>query len=76
MIVCHCAVVNCRTIGDAVDDGATTLSRVCASTGAGQQCGTCVFAIKRVITERAGSRARALATHLPAASGDELEQPA
>lgn len=74
MIVCHCAVVNCRTLGEAVDDGATTLAAVCAATGAGQGCGTCVFGIKRVVSARLDARARALAEQDDAVLG--LEQPA
>ena len=43
MIVCHCGVVNDRAVASAVDGGARTLAGVCRTTGAGQQCGTCVF---------------------------------
>lgn len=51
MIVCHCAVVGDRQIADAVAAGANTLSRVCASTGAGRDCGACVFSVRRILCE-------------------------
>ncbi len=51
MIVCHCGVVNDRAVADAVEGGARTLSAVCRTTGAGQNCGTCVFSIRRLLCE-------------------------
>jgi bacterioferritin-associated ferredoxin len=51
VIVCHCGVVNDRAVTDAIRSGARTLSGVCKSTGAGQNCGTCVFSIKRLLCE-------------------------
>lgn len=51
VIVCHCAVVACRDITVAAERGASTLSQVCASTGAGQDCGACVFSVKRILCE-------------------------
>lgn len=51
MIVCHCAVVGDRQIAEAVVAGANTLSRVCASTGAGRDCGACVFSVRRILCE-------------------------
>ncbi|MFX4288154.1 (2Fe-2S)-binding protein [Janibacter sp. G349] len=55
VIVCHCAVVGERQIADAAAAGATTLSRVCASTGAGRDCGACVFSVRRILCESVGS---------------------
>ena len=55
MIICHCGVVNGDTVARAVDAGARTLSQVCRSTGAGQDCGTCVFALRRLICEHEAS---------------------
>ncbi len=46
MIVCHCRVVSDRDIASAIDAGATTLAGVCRSTGAGQQCGGCIFGVR------------------------------
>lgn len=51
MIICQCAVVSDRAVIQAVDSGARTLAQVCRVTDAGQDCGACVFNVKRVITE-------------------------
>ena len=51
MIVCHCAVVGDRQVAASVEAGAHTLSQVCASTGAGRDCGSCVFSVRRIICE-------------------------
>lgn len=61
MIVCHCAVVNCKTIAGAVEAGANTLSSVCSRTGAGQECGGCVFTVRRIMCEHQELRAEQLA---------------
>ena len=49
MIVCHCHVVNDAAIAAAVDAGARTLGQVCRSTGAGSDCGSCVFSVRRLV---------------------------
>ncbi|WP_347350560.1 (2Fe-2S)-binding protein [Intrasporangium sp.] len=49
--MCHCAVVNDACVKDAVDCGAKSLGQVCRATGAGRDCGSCVFALKRLICE-------------------------
>ena len=51
MIVCHCRVVTDRAVAAAVRDGARSLAGVCRSTGAGQDCGACVFSLKRLVCE-------------------------
>ncbi|MDN5789399.1 MAG: (2Fe-2S)-binding protein [Micrococcales bacterium] len=51
MILCQCKVVNGDSIERAVDAGARTLGQVCRATGAGQDCGSCVFAVKRLICD-------------------------
>ena len=51
MIVCHCRVVTDRAVTEAVRDGARSLAAVCRSTGAGQDCGSCVFSLKRLVCE-------------------------
>jgi bacterioferritin-associated ferredoxin len=51
VIFCHCAVVTDRTVAAALDAGARTVAQVCRATGAGQGCGTCVFALKRLICQ-------------------------
>ncbi len=60
MIVCHCAVVNDVAIIAAVDDGAATLARVCAATGAGTDCGGCVRVVKSLVVEHDVAKARTL----------------
>lgn len=51
MIVCHCQVVNDRAVVAAVQAGARTLGQVCRATGAGKDCGSCVFAVRRLLCE-------------------------
>ena len=51
MIFCHCAVVSDREVAQAIDAGARTVAQVCRSTGAGQQCGSCVFSVRRVVCQ-------------------------
>ena len=52
MIVCHCAVVNDHAVSRAVDNGAGTVAQVCAATGAGRGCGSCVLTVKRLLSQR------------------------
>ena len=56
MIVCHCRVVTDRQVADAVDRGARSLARLCRSTGAGQDCGACVFSLKRLVCDHEAAR--------------------
>jgi bacterioferritin-associated ferredoxin len=51
VIFCHCAVVGDRQVAEAIDSGADTVASVCRATGAGQQCGTCIFSVRRVVCE-------------------------
>lgn len=62
MIFCHCAVVSDRAVATAVDAGARTVAQVCRATGAGRDCGTCVFAVKRIICEHVADSAESLVT--------------
>ena len=57
MIVCQCHVVNERAIAAAVDAGARTLGQVCRMTGAGRDCGACVFSVRRLVCEHEPPRA-------------------
>lgn len=66
VIVCHCAVVGDKQIAAVVAAGATTLSQVCASTGAGRDCGSCVFSVRRVLCETAGAEVASDLSHIPA----------
>jgi bacterioferritin-associated ferredoxin len=52
VIVCHCDVVNDAQIARAVEQGARTVAQVCGATGAGRQCGSCVFTVKRIICQQ------------------------
>lgn len=51
MIVCHCRVVNDRSVEAAFDEGARTVSAVCRATGAGQDCGSCLFTLKALVCQ-------------------------
>ena len=51
MIFCHCAVVGDREVARAIDAGADTVAAVCKATGAGQQCGSCIFSVRRVLCD-------------------------
>ena len=55
VIFCHCAVVGDRDVAAAVEAGARTVAQVCKATGAGQQCGSCVFSVRRVLCEHESS---------------------
>ena len=55
MIVCHCRVVSDRAVVGAVQQGARSVAAVCRSTGAGQDCGACVFSLKRLVCEHGTS---------------------
>ena len=57
MIVCHCAVVNDDAVADAIDNGARTVAQVCGATGAGKNCGSCVFTLKRLLCQHESSTA-------------------
>ena len=56
VIFCHCAVVGDRQVADAIDAGADTVASVCKATGAGQQCGTCIFSVRRVLCDHQAQR--------------------
>ncbi|GGU20018.1 MULTISPECIES: (2Fe-2S)-binding protein [Nocardioides] len=50
MIVCQCRVVTDRDVDAALADGARTVSAICRSTGAAQDCGSCIFSVKKQVT--------------------------
>jgi bacterioferritin-associated ferredoxin len=71
VIFCHCAVVGDRQVAEAIDGGADTVASVCRATGAGQQCGTCIFSVRRVVCEhQAKSQVRTQAQATPAIGVD------
>ena len=51
MIVCHCRVVSDRAIHAAVADGARTVASACKATGAGRDCGSCVFSVRALVCQ-------------------------
>ena len=51
MILCHCHVVSDRAVATAVVSGARTLAGVCRSTGAGRDCGACVFSVRKAVQD-------------------------
>jgi len=69
VIFCHCAVVGDREVAEAVAAGATTVASVCKATGAGQECGSCIFSVRRVLCEHQ-------ATSQGSAQGSGQVQPA
>jgi bacterioferritin-associated ferredoxin len=68
MIVCHCGVVSDRDISAAVEDGARSLTEVCKKTGAGQNCGGCIFSVKRILCQHGAVLAPAVTEVAGAAS--------
>ena len=58
MIVCHCRVVTDRQVVDAVRGGVASLAGVCRTTGAAQDCGACVFSVKRLVCEHGSEQSR------------------
>lgn len=59
MIFCHCAVVGDREVARAVESGADTVAAVCKATGAGQQCGSCIFSVRRVLCDHQAHKVQA-----------------
>jgi bacterioferritin-associated ferredoxin len=51
VIVCHCQVLTDRDVTQAIDAGARTVRQLCGATGAGRDCGGCVFSLKRLLCE-------------------------
>jgi len=51
VIVCHCKVVSDRDVVRSIDGGARTVAQVCGATGAGRNCGGCVFSLKRLLCQ-------------------------
>jgi bacterioferritin-associated ferredoxin len=51
VIVCHCKVITDRDVVAAMETGVRTVRQLCGATGAGQDCGGCVFSLKRLLCE-------------------------
>lgn len=61
MIICQCAVVSDDSIRVAVNEGARSVAQVCRVTGAGRDCGSCVFTVKRLLCRHEGLAQAAIA---------------
>jgi len=55
VIVCHCRVVTDQQVKRAVANGAHSVAQVCGATGAGRDCGSCVFSVKRLLCKHEAS---------------------
>ncbi len=51
VIVCHCATVTDGDVAEALEDGARRLCEVCRRTGAAQQCGGCIVAVRQAVCD-------------------------
>lgn len=51
MIVCQCKVVTDRDVHAALADGSRSVGSVCRSTGAAQDCGSCIFTVKALVCD-------------------------
>ena len=60
MIICVCRGITDRRIREEAADG-SSLEEVLARTGAGSSCGTCRFAISRMVGEEHARAAAAIA---------------
>ncbi|MFC5267082.1 bacterioferritin-associated ferredoxin [Kribbella qitaiheensis] len=69
MIVCHCEVVSDREVRESIDCGARTLAQVCGATGAGRNCGGCVFSLKRLLCQHGRSVSATSFTEVASATG-------
>jgi bacterioferritin-associated ferredoxin len=66
MIVCQCAVVSDRDIVAAHEAGAHTLAQACMATGAGRDCGSCVFSVKQLLCEHGETIVTSTEVHVAA----------
>ncbi|WP_132208298.1 (2Fe-2S)-binding protein [Kribbella steppae] len=69
MIVCHCEVVSDREVLESIEDGASTVAQVCGATGAGRNCGGCVFSLKRLLCQHGRSVPAPSFTEVAGATG-------
>lgn len=58
MVVCHCELVNDRTIREISLGGVVTVQQVTERCGAGGRCGGCHESIERLLDAAAAARAR------------------
>ena len=60
VIVCQCQVVSDRDLHVALADGARSVGAVCRSTGAAQDCGSCIFTVKAIVCDHLAQEHRDL----------------
>ena len=60
MIVCHCRIVSDRDVHAALTEGIRSVGAVCRSTGAAQDCGSCIFTVKALVCDHLAQEHRAL----------------
>jgi NAD(P)H-nitrite reductase large subunit len=60
VIICQCRVVTDAAVVAAVEAGAGSLAAVCRETGAGTDCGGCVFTVKAIVCEHDVQRAQTM----------------
>lgn len=49
MVVCHCELVNDRTISEIAAGAVSTVDEITERCGAGGQCGGCIDSIERLL---------------------------
>ncbi|MBF4163665.1 (2Fe-2S)-binding protein [Nocardioides acrostichi] len=65
MIVCHCEVVTSSQVATTLAAGARTVAQVCRATGAGKNCGSCVFSVRRLVIDHNEAEAHECTRTLP-----------
>jgi len=75
MIVCHCKVLSDRDVAAAIDSGARSVRQLCGATGAGKDCGGCVFSLKRLLCEHEASVTRSLSDPTCDQASDPMPTP-
>ncbi|MCH2107842.1 MAG: (2Fe-2S)-binding protein [Polyangiaceae bacterium] len=62
MLICHCREVSHHNIHAVIDDGASTVSKVAKSCGAGNSCGGCIPAIREILESKSALNSADLVT--------------
>ncbi|WUK76836.1 (2Fe-2S)-binding protein [Kribbella sp. NBC_00359] len=58
-----------RDVRESIADGARTVAQVCGATGAGRNCGGCVFSLKRLLCQHGRSVSAPSFTEVASATG-------
>ena len=51
MVVCQCRRVSDRKVAACVSKGCSSVRELCASTGAGRDCGSCVRQLRKLLDD-------------------------